>query len=100
MWRGCARPETAERYIRHVTNSVFPKLGSIPGNRGAFLLQHPVEGEIEFVVLTLWDSMKSVQKFAGNDSEKAVVEPEARSVLSSFDDFVKHYDVVYETVKS
>lgn len=97
MWRGRSKPEIADQYLRHVTKSVFPKLGKIPGNRGAFLLQHPLEGEIEFVVLTLWDSMKSVQEFAGKDAEKAVVEPEARSVLSSFDDFVKHYDVLYET---
>ena len=100
MWRGRSKPELADQYVRHLSKSVFPKLGMIPGNRGAFLLQHPVEGEIEFVVLTLWDSMKSVQEFAGKDSEKAVVEPEARSVLSSFDDFVKHYDIVYETRKS
>lgn len=99
MWRGRSKPEIADQYVRHVTKSVFPKLGRIPGNRGAFLLQHLVEGEIEFVVLTLWDSMKSVQEFAGRHSEKAVVEPEARSVLSSFDNFVQHYDVVYESEK-
>lgn len=100
MWRGRSKPETADKYVRHVTKSVFPKLGQIPGNRGAFLLQHQVEREIEFAVITLWDSMDAIRQFAGVNAEKAVVEPEARSVLSSFDDFVTHYDVVSETQKS
>ena len=59
-----------------------------------YVLQRAVRDEIEFVVLTLWDSMDSVHAFAGDDYEAAVVPPEARRVLSSFDERVLHYEVV------
>src|SRR5205823_2681338 len=50
-------------------------------------------GEVEFLALTLWDSLDSVKRFAGDDPEVAVVEPEARAVLADFDDFARHYEV-------
>jgi heme-degrading monooxygenase HmoA len=50
-------------------------------------------GEIEFLVMTLWDSMDAIRKFAGDEPESAVVEPEAREALSDYDDFVRHYEV-------
>jgi hypothetical protein len=38
--------------------------------------------------------MEAVRKFAGAEPEKAVVGPEARAVLISFDEFVSHFDVL------
>jgi hypothetical protein len=37
--------------------------------------------------------MAALRRFAGNEPERAVVEPEARAVLSEFDNFVRHYEV-------
>jgi hypothetical protein len=45
-------------------------------------------------VLTAWESMEAVRGFAGDDPERAVVEPEARAVLSDFDESVRHYELV------
>ena len=39
--------------------------------------------------------MEAVCKFAGLKPEKAVVEPEARAVLSDFDETVKHFEIVH-----
>ncbi|MBV9271116.1 MAG: antibiotic biosynthesis monooxygenase [Candidatus Eremiobacteraeota bacterium] len=76
-----------------MTANVFPKIAAIAGHRGTYLLRREAMSEIEFVVLTFWDSMEAVQKFAGSDPSRAVVKPEARSILSSFDDTVVHYAV-------
>jgi|HubBroStandDraft_1064217.scaffolds.fasta_scaffold02378_13 uncharacterized protein YciI/heme-degrading monooxygenase HmoA len=97
MWRGCATVEKSGAYLEHATKKVFPALHAIEGHRGAYLLRRSVDGAIEFVVLTLWDSMESVRRFAGVKPEKAVVEPEARAVLTAFDEFVTHFDVVHRT---
>jgi len=94
MWKGQAAPEKAEKYVQHATKNVFPELRAIAGHRGAYLLCRAVNGAVEFVVLTLWDSMDAVRKFAGAKPDKAVVAPEAQALLSSFDDFVSHYEVV------
>jgi heme-degrading monooxygenase HmoA len=53
-----------------------------------------LNGATEFVVLTLWQSMEAVRRFAGANPEKSVVEPGARSILTSFDDSVTHFEVV------
>jgi uncharacterized protein len=95
MWKGSASTENADKYAQHATRKVFPALRSIKGHRGAYLLRRVVDGAIEFVVLTLWESMEAVRKFAGSQPEKAVVEPEAKAVLAKFDDFVTHFEIVH-----
>jgi heme-degrading monooxygenase HmoA len=97
IWHGKAVGEQAHAYERHVSARVFPALGAIGGNKGAFLLRRDTDDGAEFVVLTIWDSMEAVREFAGDDPEVAVVEPNARAVLSSFDEFVRHYQLVHGT---
>ena len=95
IWRGQATIENADAYRRHVTHSVFPSLARLRGHRGAYLLQRETAGRIEFLAVTLWESIEAVRAFAGKDVESAVVEPEAKAVLADFDSFVRHYDVVH-----
>lgn len=102
MWKGRADAERADEYVEHVTKRVFPALAAIDGHRGAYLFRRAIDGAtqdgaIEFVVLTLWESMEAVRRFAGIQPDRAVVEPEARAVLSSFDESVTHFEVVHRT---
>lgn len=95
MWKGRTTVEKADRYVQHATQKVFPALGTIEGHRGAYLLRRAVDGALEFVVLTLWESMEAVRKFAGLETETAVVEPEARAALTSFDYYVTHFEIIH-----
>jgi heme-degrading monooxygenase HmoA len=95
LWRGHAADATsADAYARHAIQTVFPSLKKLAGHRGAYLLRHDAGGGTDFLAVTLWESRQSIEAFAGEDIGKAVVEPEARAVLSRFDDFASHYDVV------
>lgn len=94
MWRARVTVENAEKYFEHATAKVFPGLRAIEGHQGAYLLCRPLDASVEIVVLTLWESMEAVRKFAGAEPEKAVVEPEARAILMSFDNIVTHFDVI------
>jgi heme-degrading monooxygenase HmoA len=96
IWHGEATVENADAYRHHVTERVFPELRAIPGHRGAWLLRREEGGRVSFLVVTLWESLQAVRQFAGDDPERAVVEPEARAVLAKFDDRVQHYEVVSE----
>jgi heme-degrading monooxygenase HmoA len=91
------------REIRRICSACnpqsFPDTSSNPGHRGAYLLRRAVDGAVELVVLTIWESMESVRKFAGYEPEKAVVEPEARAVLISFDDCVTHFEIIAARMK-
>jgi heme-degrading monooxygenase HmoA len=91
-WRGRATPERADVYARHLIDSVVPKLETLPGFQSATLLRRLDGDEIEFVVQTHWDSMQAVERFAGPTPSIAVVEPEARAALTSFDATVVHYE--------
>jgi len=94
VWRARATSQLANLYTAHFTEAVLPRLGALPGFRGAYLLQRSDDGAIEFIVQTLWDSMDAVKRFAGPEPGVAVVDEEARAVLISFDTLVQHYDVV------
>jgi heme-degrading monooxygenase HmoA len=93
-WRGYAALAEQEAYPRHLLHTVRPKLEQLPGFRGLYLLRHQHPEQVEFLVLTLWDSMEAVRRFAGPQPELAVVEPEARAALVRFDTVVRHYEVV------
>jgi uncharacterized protein YciI/heme-degrading monooxygenase HmoA len=97
MWRGRAAPEKAGDYVQHARQKVFPALRQIEGQRGAYLLRRAVDGAIEFVVITLWASMAAIARFAGPEPQKAIVEPEAQAILTSFEKFVTHFEIVHST---
>src|SRR5262245_18776451 len=94
-WRGRATAENAPAYVTHFTETVVPLLKALPGRRGAYLLRRKVHGEVELVAITLWESRASIEAFAGQDIGRAHVEPQARAVLTSFDDSADHYEVAY-----
>lgn len=98
LWRGeAATPAMAQAYFEHVTGTVFPTLKSIPGHVDAWLLRRETAGRTEFLAMTLWTSLEAIQAFSGADTGAAIVEPEARAVLSDFDDFAKHYEVTFRS---
>jgi heme-degrading monooxygenase HmoA len=97
IWRGTATAEKAVDYERHFVDTVVPELRDIPGHRGASLLRREAGGAIEFLAVTLWESIDAVKAFAGANPDVAVVEPAAVAALSQFDDFVRHYELVCET---
>jgi heme-degrading monooxygenase HmoA len=94
-WRGKATAEKAGDYQRHFAAHVAPHLKELAGHRGAYLLRREEDGDVEFLAVTLWDSMESVRAFSGRNPDVAVVEPEGRTALSSFDEFARHYDIAY-----
>ncbi|MEI7872301.1 MAG: antibiotic biosynthesis monooxygenase [Alphaproteobacteria bacterium] len=93
LWRGRAKGANATAYSRHFTETVTPELKTLTGHQGAWLLRREVEGETEFLALTLWESLDAIRAFAGDAVETAIVEPQARAALSSFDSFARHYEV-------
>ena len=97
-WHGRATLEKAGDYERHFATDVVPNLKGIAGHLGAYLLRREVDGEVEFMAVTLWDSIGTIKAFAGADTSVAHVEPEGRAALRSFDDFARNYQIVYDTV--
>ncbi len=94
LWHGWTTRENAEAYKTLLQTKILPGIFRIPGYLGAYLLRREVEKGVEFVTLTLWDSMEAVRAFAGDEQAHAVVPPEARKLLSHFDEASLHYETV------
>jgi hypothetical protein len=78
IWHGWTTPANADAYETLLRSEVLPGISKISGARGAYVLRTPVGDEVEFVTITLWDSLDAVREFAGEDYELAVVPPPAR----------------------
>jgi heme-degrading monooxygenase HmoA len=94
MWRGFALPEKADEYVKHLQISVLPELQQIDGFQGVSLMRRDLAEEVEFIVLTLWESMDAIRKFAGENAELAVVAPAAQTLFRKYDSMVKHFEIV------
>ncbi len=97
IWRGYALPEKAEEYVKHLQSSVLPELRQIDGFQGVTLMRQDSVQVVEFIVLTLWESMDAIHKFAGDDAEVAVVAPAAQPLFREYDPTVRHFEVVLNT---
>lgn len=75
---------------------MFPSMQRVDGFRGVDLLRREDGDEIAFVTISRFDSLEAVRRFAGEDYGRAVVEPEARELLSRFDERSAHYDTVLQ----
>jgi heme-degrading monooxygenase HmoA len=96
IWHGWTAPSNADAYERLLRSHVLPGIQRVQGHLGAYLLRDDGPDEVEFVTITLFDSLEAVRRFAGDDVEAAVVPPEARQLLSRFDERSRHYDTLIE----
>ena len=92
-WSARATAVGAERYVQYFRESLLGTLRRFEGHRGAMVLTRRAGDEVEVTVLTLWDSLEAIRRFAGPEPTVAVVEEEARGMLLRFDGHVTHADV-------
>jgi mannose-6-phosphate isomerase-like protein (cupin superfamily) len=93
-WTALADGSTqADAYVEHFNRTVMPQLGSTAGFLGATVERVEAVDGIEIVVVTRWESLDAIRSFAGDEVDVAVVEPDARAVLSRFDGEVRHIEL-------
>lgn len=93
VWSGRTAVENADAYERALREDVFPGIeGRVDGFRRAYVLRRSLGDGVEFVVITMFDSLAAIRRFAGEDYEVAVIEPEARKLLEQADERARHYE--------
>jgi heme-degrading monooxygenase HmoA len=95
-WRGVAKPEEADHYIHHLRNDTFPKLARIEGFIKASILRRAIGEGTQFLIVTTWESIEAIHKFAGESASIAVVPPSVRAMMVEYDREVTHYEIVEE----
>jgi heme-degrading monooxygenase HmoA len=96
LWRGSTTPENAGAYENVLRTLVLPELSHVSGSKGIFVLRRNADDGVEFITLTLFDSLDAIKAFAGEEYEKAVILPEAQALLSTFEPSAAHYEIVIQ----
>lgn len=96
-WRGRTRLEDADTYFAYLEETGIREYRKTEGNQGVQVLRRDVGDEAEFLILSFWDSMDAVRRFAGPIPDDAVFYPEDETYLTDFDRDVKHYELLAQT---
>jgi heme-degrading monooxygenase HmoA len=96
-WTGLVKKGREDEYIDHLQNDTFKKLFEIDGFINATILNRDSEEGIEFLIITKWNSLEAIKKFAGENYEIAVVPQIAKKMMIHYDNLAKHYEVKFET---
>ena len=96
LWRGWTTSENADAYERIVRGEVIPGIEArqIPGFHHIDLMKRDLGDEVEFQTLMWFDSLDAIKAFVGEDYSVSHVPPQARAVLSRFDERAVHYEVI------
>jgi heme-degrading monooxygenase HmoA len=93
-WRGLANADAAAAYESHLRTETLPALRKINGFVDAAILRRVLPNGVEFLVVTQWESMAAIERFAGVDVDAAVVPENVRAMMVEYDQRVRHYEVV------
>ena len=97
IWHGVVPAHKADEYYEYLKRTGLSDYRTTPGNRGVWVFRR-VEGDrTHFLLTTLWDSIESVRKFAGQDEERARYYPEDSNYLLEMEPRVAHYEVLVGT---
>ena len=94
LWSGRTAPADADAYEAFLRDDLLPEVAELEGAHGAYVLRRKDGDRVEFVTLTLFESLDAVRRFAGADEEVPVIEPRAAELLADYDDRVRHFEVV------
>ena len=98
IWHGWTIHQNALVYEKLLKTEVFPSIENkkVKGYRKISLLKRIHKEEVEFITIMLFDDLKAVKDFAGEDYEKSYVPEKARKILARYDESSLHYDIIHE----
>jgi heme-degrading monooxygenase HmoA len=93
IWTGHTPVEEYDAYLEYVLRTGIRDYRATPGNFGSWILRRRLGDTAEFVVISFWDSIESIEAFAGQDVEKARYYPEDDEYLLDKPKTVSHYEI-------
>src|SRR3990172_12280021 len=92
-WHGATPASKAYGYVEFLEKSGVKDYRATKGNRGVLVLRKVSGDRADFLLVSLWDDLDAVRRFAGPDVEKAFYYPEDKDFLLEFEPTVIHYEV-------
>ena len=92
IWHGTTSLENSDEYLKKMREVALPDYSSTPGNKGAYVL-HRIEGGVaHFNMLTFWDNLDAIKKFAGEDYETPKYYEFDEKMLLEMEDVSRQFD--------
>ena len=94
LWHGRTLTTRADAYEKYLDETGVKKILATKGNYGVEVLRHADGPKTDFLVISYWESLDAVKRFAGPDYQKAVIMPRDAEFLIEVEPNVAHYEVV------
>ena len=96
VWHGWTTFENANLYEELLKTEIFPSIEqkNIKGYRKISLLKRLLKNEVEFITIMIFDNLKAVKEFVGEEYEKSYVPQKARDILLRHDESSQQYEII------
>jgi hypothetical protein len=97
IWHGRVPVSKSDEYLDLMRRLALPRYLATPGNRGAWCLCRTESGITHFDMLTFWDDVDGIKRFAGEDYEMSKYDDFDSEYLIEKELHVHHYQMYSET---
>jgi heme-degrading monooxygenase HmoA len=94
IWHGITRAADADTYLDYLNRTGIPDYRATEGNQGVYVLRRIDGDQAHFTLISLWDSLDSIRKFAGDDLERSHYYPEDKAFLLELEPHVTHHEIL------
>ena len=91
IWHGVVPTPKAAEYLEKMRSVALPDYEAIEGNRGAWCLQCEKGSLTHFLMVSHWESLDAVRRFAGDDYSFAKYYDFDPQYLIEMEEKVEHY---------
>ena len=96
LWHGRVAIEKADEYEKFMIERAAPDYGSVDGLLKTYFQRRDEERAAHFLLVTIWDSLDAIKKFAGSEPELAKYYPEDDNFLLEKEKYVQMYEIFYD----
>ncbi len=93
LWHGRVPVEKAEAYLERMKQVALPDYRSTPGNIDARCLVREDGDVVHFMMLTTWNSLDAIRRFAGDAIDNAKYYDFDSDYLLELEPHVQHYTI-------
>jgi heme-degrading monooxygenase HmoA len=94
IWHGRTLTAKADEYEKYLNASGVERILKTQGNHGVEVLRKTDGPRTDFIVISYWESIDAVKRFAGPNFERAVIMDRDKEFLIEVEPNVLHYEVV------
>ena len=95
IWHGLVPTLRAGDYLERMRAIAIPEYESTEGNRGAWCLQRTEGPATHVLMISYWDNVDAIKRFAGEDYSRSKYYAFDAEYLSEMEETVEHY-CIYE----